>query len=339
MPPSNTPYVSKVLTTFVAERQQDYGEDGYVMPWLMPFVGVNGPTGIFYKKTPNWKRLPANYTQRGSKSPTNVKPDWSTNTDTYRIEDFALMAETSRKDIDNSEPNALLFSRQDEVAETQDTLMREHEIIGKQTLVNTLTGNSLRTGVASTPGANEFIHWDDSDDGQPLQDIERWCTYLLKTSGKSPNFAVIPKQVMSKLKFLSNFTQPTYQAVLNILTKEHFGDFFDIERIFIPKTTVDDAALGEDEEFDFIWGNEFILGYLPERPRKKVRAFGYTFVQTDVELGGVSESKPFRVRSYVDESRGRGVYCDIVESFLAREIVDPTLFLRIATPVSTVEDE
>lgn len=335
---STNSYVSKVMTNFVSERMQSYGDDGFVAGKLLPFVGVTGKTGTFYTRN-RWlaKDLPANHIVRGSKSPTAKLPDWSASTDTYSVHDEALESVLPFSDIDSTEPDGILTSRQDEVERVREALLQYHEVQTRSLLVSTLTGNSLRTGVASSPGANEFVQWDDTTDGTPLQDLEGWCTYLLKTSGKAPNFIVVPRQVAAKLKFLANITQPTYQAVYNVMDREKYKLFFDLQYVFVPEVVHDTDALGDTTPtFDFIWGNEIILGYLPERPSRRTRAFGYTFVQTNLEGGGISESNPFRVRSWKDEELGRGAYVDVVETVLDRKIVDSSLYLRIANPLASV---
>lgn len=332
---SSTPQVSQVMTNFVQERMQSYGEDGFVAGKLLPFVGVERAVGTFYTRN-SWfsKDLPDNAIERGPKSPTAQLPDWAASTDTYAVKDEALESVLPFSQIDSTEPGGILISRQDEVERTREALLQYHEVKTRALLVSSLTGNSLRTGVASSPGTNEFIHWDDTTNGTPLQDIERWCTYLLKASGKKPNFIVIPDQVMANLKYLANITQPTYQAVYNVMDKEKFRQFFGIQNVFVPTVIKDTAALGEAASYDFIWGNEIILGYLPERPSRRTRALGYTFVQTALEGGGISESNPYRVRSSIDQNIGRGAYRDIVETVLTRKMIDTSLCLRISEPIS-----
>lgn len=337
MPSNPNPYISRPMTNFVQERQQSFGSTGYVAEKLMPFVGVNGPTGKFYtKNSVFFNDLPDNFTARGSKDKANVLPDWSTSTGTYSISDFAVDAETAVADLDRTEVSPFIMSRQTEVARTQDAMMAQHEKFVHTivtTSANYTAATNVKTGQGTAPGdTTKFYYWDDATNGTPLQDIENWCTQLIKVSGVVPNFIVIPQQVWSKVKFLSKFLTPTTYTQLNILDTTKFQDFFNIPNVFIPTTVHDTAQMGQASNFDFIWGNEIVLGYLPERPNLKTRAFGYTFQQTDVEGG--STVGQFRVRSWKDEGRGRGVYVDTVEMFVDRKICDASTFMLIKTPIN-----
>lgn len=339
MPANPNPYVSKVMTNLVLERMQDFGPDGgFVGTQLMPFVPVQGVTGTFYKRNSvNFKELPDNYFERGSKSPTMTLPDWSTSTQTYLCRDFAIAAEVAKADLDKSEA-VVDVSRRREVKRAQDSLMLQHEkliraIVAATGTYSTDAPHNFKTGVASGVGTDEFLQWDDAN-ATPLQDIEGFITEAIKTSGVAPNFILIPKQVWAIIKYETKFINTAFTGQINVLTPEMFGSYFGIKNVFIPQTIRDTAALGEAASYDFVWRNEVVLGALPDEPSRECRAFGYTFLQTDLE-GGAPSNGP-RVRSWEDQSKGRGVYYDAVEMVIDREVIDPTLFFYLKNPVAGV---
>ena len=329
---SNNPYVSKVLTNFVQERQQTYGDAGYIASTIMPWLPVKGKTGTYYTANRTFfNQLPTNYTQRGTKDPTQGLPDWSVTTATYSTSDFALAAETARADLDQTEPE--LITRQTEVQRVQDALMLQHELsvhslISDSTIYST---NNVQTG-ASSASTNQFVYWDDAN-GTPLTVIEDQIARMMKENGIVPNCLIIPNGVWNKLKFNTKFLTPQYQVQLNIATIQYVKDVFPtITTVLIPTTTYDTAAPGGTASMSWVWGNEAYLGFLQGSPSRRARAFGYTFTQTDLDGGAPSEG--FRVRSYVDEGRGRGVYVDIIEAVIDRKICDADTFTKFATPVN-----
>lgn len=340
MPANPNPYVSKVMTNLVLERQQDFGPDGgFLGEKLMPFCPVQGVTGTFYTRSSvHFKELPDNYFDRGSKSPTMTLPDWSTSTQTYRTKDFAIQAEVAKADLDKSE-QAADVSRAREVKRAQDALMLEHEkqiraIVTASGTYSTDAPHNIKTGVSGTPSTDEFKQWENSS-ATPLQNIEDWIVEFIKTSGMAPHFIAIPRHVWGKIRFDTKFVNTAFTGMVNIMTPEMFGQYFGIKNVYLPQTIRDTAKLGVTATYDFVWRNEILLGCEPEAPTKDTRSFGYTFLQTDLE-GGAPSNGP-RVRSWEDQSRGRGVYCDAVEMVIDRKVIDPTLLMYIKNPIGTLD--
>lgn len=341
MPVNPNYYVARPLNNLVLERMaQDFGPDnGYLSDVLMPWLPVTGPTGIVIERKRALHRLLTDsQVARGRTDPTQSLPDWTSVPSTYLCVDEAQAAKTPIADLGNSESNPQLQDRAGEVSRVQDVLMLRHEIKVMTTITTEATyttdaPNNFKSGVASSPSTNEFIYWDNAS-ATPLQDLESYVGELIRTSGKKPDFIIIPHPVMAVLKFNAKWTLPNSGVVTGIVTPENLKDWFGFKDVFVPQTVYDTVALGSEAANDmtFVWGNNIIIGSRPTAPSLQARSFGYTFTQTD--LTGGMPPKGYRVRSWTDPSLGQGVFMDVLEAKVHRKVLDPTLYMCVSTPIT-----
>ena len=147
----------------------------------------------------------------------------------------------------------------------------------------------------------DFVKWDDYDNSNPQEDIDKYKDTILSNTGALPNTLVIGRQVWSSLRrnpILLDLYKYTGAA---LLTEDQVAKALDVEKILVGnaiyRTSHEGAATATQA---FVWGKHALLLYVPPTPAIDEPAAGYTFVW-DIDGSGLNVS----ITPTVDETRDR----------------------------------
>lgn len=140
-----------------------------------------------------------------------------------------------------------------------------------------------------TPGT-DFVAWNASN-SDPIADIEKAKTEILKATGIMPNKLVLGPQAYQALR-----THPKIQAqvvyapttatdVKGLVTPDLLAKLFDLDAVYVARGTYDTGVEGSSLSPSFIFGPHALLVYAPPKPGLLVPTGGYIFEWTGYNEG------------------------------------------------------
>ncbi len=195
-------------------------------------------------------------------------------------------------------------------------LVKKEKLFVSSYLTTGLWDNDL-DGVATTPGTDEVLHWDDAS-STPIEDIEAQQTAILVNTGFMPNVLALGFQVFQKLRNhadliarVNSGQTPGAPATVN---EQRMAEIFNVDRVVVMKAIEATALEGAaTQTHAFIGGKTALLAYAAPSPGLLMPSAGYTFAWTGL-LGAGSDGQ--RIKSYRDER----IASDVIELDLALDV-------------------
>jgi hypothetical protein len=272
MPLKSQLHVDKLLSNVSVK----YKNSEYIADEVFGTVNVVEDSNKYRVYARNF-RIPE--TKRAQKAAAR-EHSFDVSTSSYILEDHALKDYVGDDEADNYDIADL---RADTVEELTDVIMRMKE----KKLSDLMTTTSWSLGVSLASGAA----WtDNTTTSNPIPVMDTGTTTIINNSGFAPNLAVIPRaayisaknhvSVLDRIKYTSADITPVMMAGL-----------FGLEKVLVPISSYDSAALGAADSITAIFSHVF-LGYKPASAGPMKPACGYMF----------EKSMP-RVRRWRDEER------------------------------------
>ena len=222
--------------------------------------------------------------------------DWTYSDDTYFCEGHALRHRIPDEAIQNAD-EAFNLEEEATVLTTEGTFLNK-EIDAANLLLNAANYDSDL--VINTGGANQPLKWD-NDSADPIDTVLRAKETMHQKIALNPNTLVLSYPVYNRIR-----RHPTLIALvkvqdLSIVPDALLKEFFEVDNLIVGKAV---ASNPRNNIKSYIWGKSAILAYVPERPGRKVPAFGYTFAWKK------DGNQSIFVRKWYDE----GPRCTFVES-------------------------
>jgi len=146
---------------------------------------------------------------------------------------------------------------------------------------------SEATGVDATPGAGQFLQWNDAG-STPIEDVRAAKRAVLEATGFEPNKITLGKatydalvdhpDIIDRVKYGQTAGAP---AKANVST---LAQLFELDEVLVSKAVVNIGAKGHDyassaakENSQFIAGKHALLAYVNPRPALRQPTAGYTF--------------------------------------------------------------
>jgi len=136
-------------------------------------------------------------------------------------------------------------------------------------------------GVASSPGANEVIQWDDYTNSDPIGDVQDGRRSVMLSTGKVPNVLVLGRPVYDALINHPDMIDrvkygqtPGSPAMVN---QDALAAIFEVDRVLVMDAIVNDADQGQTNSHSFIGGNTALLAYSAPSPGIMTPSAGYVF--------------------------------------------------------------
>lgn len=151
-------------------------------------------------------------------------------------------------------------------------------------------------GKSATPGANEFLQWNDAA-STPVEDITSVAIDIAKLTGFKPNTLVLSPYVFNQLKNNADILDRIKYTQRGVVTTDILANLFEVERVLVAMATNNTAAEGVAATYDFVISNKAaLLCYSNPRPSVLTPSAGYTFSWTGYLGAGAAGNRIKRFR-------------------------------------------
>lgn len=158
-------------------------------------------------------------------------------------------------------------------------LKRENDFV-TNFLTSTAGWDEDRSGTASSPGTDEFIHWDDYDDSEPIRDVTGWKREMKRVTGFMPNGLAIGGKTWDELKNHPDIIELVKysQSAIN-LRQELIAQALDIDRLVIAEGIHFTGEEGDtdSDNFEEIVEKDGLLYFAQPSPGLRRPSAGYIF--------------------------------------------------------------
>ena len=316
-------YVDMLLTNISIA----YKNPLYLASTIFPMVPVKLQTGFVPRYTQSdWFRnlaMPRGVGARSRRSSFSLD-----NTMTYACKWASFGVEVPDLVRDNQmEPYDL---DRDATTFATDKIMMEQELnFVTAAFSASIWGNTDQTGVASGPGANQFVQWSNYASSAPLQDLTSFNDIIEGKIGREANTLTMGKPVWSQLKWHPDNIDTIKHTQRAMMTPELMGSLLELKRVLVGRGIYTTAAEGTAESsvtYSRIWGKNALLTYTPDSPGLMLPAAGYTLAWQRV-------ANPL---GYIKRMRDEQAEIDIIEAnaFYQHKVTSANSGLYIASAVA-----
>lgn len=278
LPGDSDLHINAPLTNVsVAYTQQT---DAYIAGKIFPNVPVEKRSDIFWKYSKSdWRRTEAKKRAPGTES---VGVGWNNTTDQYYCDVFAVHKDIDDQTRANADSNFSLDSDATKFVTGQ--LLLKRDLDWADTFFKTGVWATEHTGVASAPGASQFLQWDLAS-SDPLSDETGIATDFRQLTGFDLSFMVVGADVWKALKNHPAILDRIKYTQKGVVTKDLVASFFDLPKLEVCYATqasgpqINDAA-AQDAATTYDWivnPKSVLLGYAPGSPSLMTPSAGYTF--------------------------------------------------------------
>jgi hypothetical protein len=302
----------------------------FIADKVFPNIPVQKQSDLFWKYIrADWNR--GKYKIRAPVTE-SVGAGFGTERDTYYADVWALHNDISDQTRANADSVFSLDRDATNFLMMQGLISRELSFAAKF-LVAGVWGNEA-TGVASAPGAGEFISWDDAG-STPIEDVRSAKRVIQSTTGFLPNILTLGAAVYDTLIDHPDIVDrikygggPGAPAIIN---KAALAALFEVDQVLVSEAFTNTSD--SDEVNEMVMGNDALLTYSPATASSLMPSAGYTFSWTGY-LGASDQG--VRVKKF----RMEELAADRVEAEMAYEqkMVAPDLgyfFEDAITPPAT----
>jgi len=286
--PNPTPgdaHVNALLTNVSVATLQS--ESDFVAGRVFPTVMVDKQSDMYVIfNAPDFNRASMTIRAPGTESPGG---GYRTSTDTYNANVWSLHHDIPDQLRANADSIYDLDRQAAEYLTIQGLIRREKEW-ARSFFTSGVWGTTI-TGVASSPGANQVLHWSDAN-SDPLKDVNDAKLAMVSRTGKLPNkmtigypvWAVLQNHpdIVDRIKY-SGGVGPASPA---IVTRAAVAALFEVDEVLVMQAIENTANEGLAANSAFIGGKHVLLSYSPPVAGVMVPSAGYHFSWRGLVGGG-----------------------------------------------------
>ncbi len=214
--------------------------------------------------------------------------NYKISTDTYSTEVWGL-----HKDLDDqvraNADSPLNLEREIAIFLARKALLRL-EVSWTSSFFTTSVWTTDQTGVASGPGANQFVKWSD-DASTPIKDFKEGMRTVAARTGIRPNKIVMGRDVIDTLELhpdvIARIDSGQTPGGPAMTTRENLAALLGVNEILVLDAVINSAAEGATDSLDYNAAGAALLLHVPTAPGLMTPAAGYTFSWTGL-LGGAA---------------------------------------------------
>jgi hypothetical protein len=268
--------------------------EGFVADKVFPVIPVDKQSDLYYEYARgDWNRNQMRKRAPGAESAGGV---YSVSNSPYMCDVFGLHKDIPDQVRANADSIFALDSEGTEFLSRQALLQREINFSTDFFKPGVWTNNV--TGVASGPGANQVLQWNDPS-STPIENIREAKRAMQLLTGLKPNKLTVGAQVWDKLVDHPDVLDRIKHSAGNdrpaIVTKAAFAALVELEEILVMETIQNTAGEGLADSNAFIGGKRALLTHSPARVGLMTPAAGLTFAWRGY-LGGTQASAVSRFR-------------------------------------------
>jgi hypothetical protein len=279
--PQGTEFLSIPLTNFSVAQMQADGV--FIARKVLPTIPV-AQQGAPYYVYPRgeWLRDEAKPLARGSES---AGGGWTLSKDTYFANVYAFHKDNDDQDYANANATRVINLDQDatQYVTRKMQLLEDNQFAQKFMPDSGGVWDVELTGEASSPSTNQFLQWGDAD-ATPIEDITNQVISITqRTGGFKPNYLIVPPTVYNALRRHPSIVALYQYSQPGIITAEMLARVFDIDQVLVAYTVANLAAEGAADDFQFLFGDNALLGYFGTGPGPKQETAAAMFTWTDMD--------------------------------------------------------
>jgi hypothetical protein len=259
MPFINTIHQDQLLSNVSVK----YRNEMYIWDQVFAPVMVKKDSDRYRVYTRNF-RLPE--TKRANKGESR-EHYFEVTSNSYLLEKHGLKDYVSDDDARNYD----LFSLEsDTTEELTDTIQRRIERSVADLFTTTSWSLNVSLAAANAFNANTTV-------SDPVPVFDTGSTTIVNNSGMRPNYGILPREGMIAVKnHVSVLDRVKYTS--SEMDEAKIAALLGLQKMLVPHSVIDSAALGVADSIAAIWGDSAFLGYNPGSPGPLKPASGYTFM-------------------------------------------------------------
>jgi hypothetical protein len=255
-----TLHVDRYLTDFSVNYVQDAGD--FIAQSCASLIGVLKQTDKFvvYDRGYFWR-------DEATPRPLGGRPNqvgYKLSEDTYSAIEYGLEHVVDDRQRANTDAPIRLD-------ENATTLLTQKQLIKQDRVwaTNFFTQGVWSTetfGTASTPGANEFLQFDDAN-SDPIGVIDEWKDVIHEKTGFMPNTLVLGADVKRKLRIHPDLADRIKHVQWGITDDGILSSLFEVPNVKVARSIYNSAAEGATDNFNYIIDKKaMLLAYIEPNP-------------------------------------------------------------------------
>lgn len=289
MPTKGQAHIDRALTNMSVAYIQD--ESNFIADKVFPQIPVKKQSDVYfvYNKG-DFFRDEARVRAGASES---VGGEYGVSTDTpYYCRVHAFHKDVTEQDRANyDEPLDADTDATDFV--TQKMLVRR-EVEWASKYFKAGIWSNERTGKAATPGANEFLQFNDPA-SDPIKIVADEIVKMAGSTGYRPNTIVMTPAVFYALKNHPDILDRIKYTQKGIVTADLLATLFEVDHFYVAWSVVNTANQGATDQIGFVMGKHMLLMYVNPRPAIKKPSAGYIFTWTGLKGAGAFGNRIVRL--------------------------------------------
>lgn len=323
-------HVNQPLTNVSVAWMQDKSK--FIADKIFPRVPVQKQSDMYWKYSKSdWRRTDAQKRAPGTET---AGSGWKVSTDTYFAQVWGI-----HKDIDdqvraNADSNWRL-DKDSALHVTNQLLLRRDLDWNAKYFTTGVWGTDL-TGVASAPGAGQFLQWNDAA-SDPIVQFANLQTQFVLQAGRKANTLVLGAETITALKNHPDFIDRIKYTQRGVVTEELLASLLDVEKVLVSYATYTNVAEQNDADaqdaaatYSFMTNSKgALLCYTPDSPSLMTPAAGYTFTWNGYLAGN---SYGIRMKNF----RMEHIASDRIEGEMTYDmkVVSPDMGVYLASAVA-----
>lgn len=303
-------HVDRALTDLSVRFTQE--ESQFISYKVFPIVRVQNKSDKYFTYDRSyWWRSDAKLRAPGTAS---AGSGFVVGTDSFNAEVYAVHKDVDDQTRANTDAPITLDRDATEFV-TMHMLQRREQAWTAAHFTTGVWSTDITVGAGTSPGL-----WSDYINGDPIRDIRTGIITMAKNTAQKPNVLVLGPEVWDKLQDHPDFLDRIKYTQFGQTPESIFATLFGVDKVYVAWSVKNTAAEGVTASYDFNFGKNALLLYVPRSPGLNTPASGYTFVWSGLFGGG---SNGIRIKRF----RMEEIASDRVEAeeALDMKVVSPEL--------------
>jgi len=193
--------------------------------------------------------------------------DFALSTDSYYCEDHALSSAVPDEERENSDPII-----QPDIDRTE--FLTERIMLNQEVALEKKLRANADMGESAVSLGEE---WNNSS-SDPVAVVQTARLAVFAASQRRANVIVLPFEVYETLRNHPAVVDRIKYSGLGVATKDVMAQVFDVDRIVVPRSFVNNATKGNDPNVSSVWTDNVYVMHVADRPGLKQVTLATTFV-------------------------------------------------------------
>ena len=292
-------HVNQPLTNVSVAYIQNASD--FISTKVFPKVPVKKQSDLYWKYSKSdWRRTDV---EKRAPSTESKGVGYKMDTDQYFCHVYAV-----HKDIDdqvraNADSNFRVDADATKFITNQMLLKRD--IDWTNTFFKPGVWDTEKTGVASAPGADQFLQWND-DASDPINNMSQWTIDFRQLTGFKPNVMVMGANVLQELMNHPDIIDRIKYTQRGVVTEDLIATLFKVDKIYTAYATQANTPETNDARtqdaaatYSFVQDpKSILLAYTTSAPSLMTPTAGYTFTWDGYASGN---GEGIRIKNYRQE--------------------------------------